>query len=129
AMRVTAYPSVECDDQPEPISRVGFYVELQGAGFYPQGDSHGPGRAWQEVRPRLDAMVVWRVYVATYCRIKEPRPGIFHHMDRFTPGEFFFNADPRRELEYSQYRYPKTRFVVPQRNTWLNVKTHEPTRV
>ena len=123
---MTVFPSIESEGGDEPVQRVGFLLEHEGACLYHQGDSHGPARAWQEFRDRLDAMIIWPVYVDTYVFQMRPRSIIFHHMDRFEPGDFFCNKDPRRELEYWQYRYPDTTFVAPTRNRWYSVKTHEP---
>jgi L-ascorbate metabolism protein UlaG (beta-lactamase superfamily) len=126
AMTITVFPAIESENSPEPVQRVGYLVEAHGACFYHQGDSHGPARAWQAFKDRLDAVVVWPVYVDHYCRQLQPRSVIFHHMDRFTPGDFFCNKNAQRELDYWSENYKDIRFVAPRRNIWLSVKTHAP---
>jgi len=126
AMHITSCPAIESEDEDEPIQRVGFLIEYAGTTLYHQGDSHGPARSWQEFRERLDALIVWPVYVDSYVMQMKPPSIIFHHMDRFEPGDFFCNKDSARELAYWSYRYPDIRFVVPQRNRWYSAKTHEP---
>jgi L-ascorbate metabolism protein UlaG (beta-lactamase superfamily) len=124
-MIVTVFPSIESEGQPEPVQRVGFLIEGHGAVLYHQGDSHGPARAWQQFQPKLDALITWPVYVDNYVMQLRPPSIIFHHMDRFAPGDFFCNRDAGREVDYWQYRYPQTKFVAPPRNRWLSVKSHQ----
>ena len=120
-MTVTCYPSIESEDADEPVQRVGFLVEAHGKTFYHQGDSHGPAKAWQEFRERLDSIVIWPVYVDSYIFKLRPPRIIFHHMDRFEPGDFFCNKDAQKEIAYWQYRNPEIDFVAPERNVWLAV--------
>jgi len=121
-MTVTFFPSIESEDLEEPVQRVGFLVEAHGATFYHQGDSHGPANAWQDFRERLDAIVIWPVYVDSYIYKLRPSRIILHHMDGFDPGDFFCNKDPQKELAYWNYRNPEIDFVVPERSVWLPVK-------
>jgi L-ascorbate metabolism protein UlaG (beta-lactamase superfamily) len=124
-MTVTLFPSIESEGKSEPVQRVGFLVEGCGAAIYHQGDSHGPARAWQQFREKLDALIIWPVYVDNYLMQLSPRSVVFHHMDRFEPGDFFCNRDAQRELDYWSYRYPRTKFVAPPRNKWVSVKTQQ----
>lgn len=125
-MKVSLYPSIESEDQGEPVQRVGFLIEHGGQALYHQGDSHGPAKAWRSFRDRLTSMIIWPIYVDTYVRGMNPPSVIFHHMDSFEPGDFFCNKDPETELNYWRYRYPHVIFTTPRRNTWLSVKTHQP---
>ncbi|NCO34455.1 MAG: hypothetical protein AUJ92_17485 [Armatimonadetes bacterium CG2_30_59_28] len=121
-LQVTSYPAVESDREDEPVSRVGYLIEYGGDAIFHQGDSHGPAKAWQEFKQRLTAMVVWPIYVDSYVTQMRPPTVIFHHMDRFEPGDFFCNKDPQREVDYWSYRYPETKFLAPERNVWLAVR-------
>jgi len=125
AMKVTLFPSIESENAGEPVQRVGFLVEHNGAALYHQGDSHGPAKAWQAFRERLDTIIIWPIYVDSYVYGLRPPSIIFHHMDRFEPGDFFCNKDALHELSYWRNRYPEIHFTSPRRNTWLSVKTHK----
>lgn len=124
-MKVSLYPSIESENAGEPVQRVGFLVEGCGATLYHQGDSHGPAKAWQVFKEKLDAIIVWPEYMQQYVTALRPPSVIIHHLDRFEPGNFFCNKDGDLEKRYWGYRYPQTKFVVPDRNVWHDVKTHE----
>jgi L-ascorbate metabolism protein UlaG (beta-lactamase superfamily) len=119
-LTVSFHPSIESEDQ-RPPDRVGFLCECDGQALYHQGDSHGPAAAWQAFAARLDALIIWPVYMDAYIYRLRPPNIILHHLDHFEPGNFFCSLDPQRELDYWRYRHPDVNFIVPPRNEWLPV--------
>ena len=119
-MNVTPFPSAGSDGV-KPVDRVGFLIEARGCRLYHQGDSHGYSPSWLNFRDRLDALIMWPHRVSEVVLAIRPATVVFHHLDRFRPGNFFCNRDGKLELDYWGHYHPRIRFVVPRRNVWQKV--------
>ena len=120
-MKITPYPSAN-SERVNPVDRVGFLIESNEKRLFHQGDSHSYSPTWRKFGGKLDALIMWPNRVSEVMNAIRPRTVIFHHLDRFRPGNFFCNRSAALELHYWSYYNPKIHFVVPKRNTWLPVK-------
>jgi L-ascorbate metabolism protein UlaG (beta-lactamase superfamily) len=120
-LRITPLGSAG-SEKANPIDRVGFLIEAKGCALFHQGDSHGVAADWLPHAGRWDALIMWPHRVAEAVLSLHPKSIVFHHLDRFKPGDFFCNRSAALELKYWRHYHPKTRFVVPPRNAWLPVR-------
>ncbi len=119
-MQVTVYPAAKSETV-HPVDRVGFLIESGDVSLYHQGDSHGWSPAWNPMKGKVDAIIMWPHRVLEIVKPLRPKAIIFHHLDLFTPGDFFCNRSGGLELAYHRYYHPEVQFVVPDRGVWLNV--------
>jgi len=121
-MDVTVYCAA-ASEQTEPVDRVGFHIAAEGRTLYHQGDSHGISPMWQPMYGgKLDAFIMWPWRVLEVAAIVKPKSIIFHHLDRFKPGNFFCNRSADLELQYHRYYHPDIDFIVPEKGKWLPVR-------
>jgi len=119
-MKITPFPSAG-SEKVKPVDRVGFLIESGGRRLYHQGDSHSFSPTWLAFRGKVDALIMWPHRVSEVVSAIQPRTVVFHHLDRFRPGNFHCNRDAKLELRYWGHYHPRTRFVVPKRNVWCAV--------
>lgn len=123
-MRVTPYPAAG-SEKTNPVDRIGFLIQHEGQMLYHQGDSHAASSTWAPMRDKLDVLIMWPHRVMEVVNTLHPRAIVFHHLDRFTPGDFFCNRDAKLELTYHRHYHPDTRFIVPPRGQWQLVRDNE----
>lgn len=119
-MKVTPFPSAGSENI-KPVDRFGFLIESDGRRLYHQGDSHSYSPTWLKFRGKLDKLIMWPHRVSEVVNAIHPKTVVFHHLDRFRPGNFHCNRDAKLELRYWGHYHPRTRFIVPKRNVWYAV--------
>lgn len=119
-MKVTPFPSAG-SEKIKPVDRVGFLIEAGGRLIYHQGDSHSFSPTWVKFRGKVDKLIMWPHRVTEVVSAIRPKAVVFHHLDRFRPGNFHCNRDAKLELRYWSHYHPRVHFFVPKRNVWYAV--------
>lgn len=119
-LKITPFPSAG-SERTKPVDRVGFLIESRGKRLFHQGDSHSWSPTWLRFRGKVDKLIMWPHRVSEVVNAIQPGAIVFHHLDRFRPGNFHCNRDAKLELRYWGHYHPRARFVVPRRNTWYEV--------
>jgi hypothetical protein len=78
--------------------------------------ARGPRRLRDRVPLLLDETAP-RSILSCIC----PKAIVFHHLDRFRPGNFHRKRATKLELKHWGHYHPAIRFVIPKRNIWFAV--------